>query len=71
MTFLYATYARRRTEAESPDTRISRYVSLTYILYTETEPGKRERLPNALLAEMSWKGKSKIAVYPSSPTLGK
>jgi len=44
---------------------------LTYILCTETEPGKRERLPNALLAEMSWKGKSKIAVYPSSPTLGK
>ena len=35
------------------------------------EPEKRYLLPNALLEEKNWKDKTEMAVYASSPALGK
>jgi len=38
---------------------------------TPVEPEKRYFLPNALLEEKNWKDKTEMAVYASSPALGK
>lgn len=37
----------------------------------QVEPEKRYLLPNALLEEKNWKDKTEMAVYASSPALGK